>query len=67
MIRTAIKRKIKKISGYAECPSQALSTTKSTKDTKRDFKFILFCLRGLRDEVTIGHIQLEITRQPQEN
>jgi hypothetical protein len=31
---------INKFHGYSESPSQAVSTTKSTKDTKRDFKFI---------------------------
>ena len=51
--------------GYAESPSSALSTTKNTKDTKRDFKFNLSNLRDLRvlrGEITIGGIQLEISR-----
>mgnify|MGYP001826824537 CR=1 FL=1 len=48
--------------GYTESPSYAVLTTKRTKDTKRDFKFILFCLRVLRGEIIIGRIQLKISR-----
>jgi hypothetical protein len=34
---------------YAESPTRHLSTTKGTKDTKRDCQFIfLFCIRNLR-------------------
>ncbi len=54
-----------KFYGYADSPSKALSTTKRTKNTKRDFKFILSSLRDLRvfrGKINIGPIELELPK-----